>query len=104
MFSYLFAALNEDQNSSSSSNNHICQPKTDYASKQKKNIRFNVDAEYLIIDIIKDQLNKRAIVENKNLMKLLQATCGYAEIRNFALTKMDGWLTNPKVSLSVCRL
>jgi hypothetical protein len=86
-------ASNDDQNSSSSSN----APKTVQAAKKEKPIKFNADVECLIIDMIKEQLNKRVIVENKNLIKLLQATSGFAEIRNFALSKMDAWLSNPKV-------
>ena len=79
------------------------------------------DIESLLVDLIKNFMNanskgqatKRVIgqtslgpttatfclIDNINFLKLLQNTCGFGEIRAIALSKLEIWLTNPKVSL-----
>jgi integrator complex subunit 1 len=36
-------------------------------------------------------------IDNRNFLKLLQNTCGFAEIRAIVMSKLDGWLGNAKV-------
>ena len=49
------------------------------------------------------------MIDNRNFLKLLQSTCGFAEVRAIALSKLEGWLVNPKLTsnaldllLSIC--
>jgi hypothetical protein len=38
-------------------------------------------------------------VDTRNFLKLLQSTCGLAQIRSLCMTRMETWLLNPKVCL-----
>ena len=78
------------------------------------------EIEVHLVDIIRNQLsskhqqaNSRILgqtnsilqsssntVDNRNFLKLLQSTCGFGEVRAIALSKLEGWLVNPKVHLN----
>ncbi len=90
--------LNEDQNSNSSSSyQQQLLTKANNLSKKDNLKKFQTDIEYVVTEYIKEQLQKRLIVENKNLIKLLQITCGFGAIRSFSLSKIETWLINPKL-------
>ena len=52
-----------------------------------------------ILDIVKEQLNKRQMIDSlsRNFLRFLTSVCGYMEIRLLASQKMETWLQNPKV-------
>lgn len=56
--------------------------------------------EDYVLDVLKDQLNRRQPMDNvsRNLLRLLTATCGYKELRLMAVQRLEMWLQNPKVS------
>lgn len=56
--------------------------------------------EDYVLDVLKDQLNRRQPMDNvsRNLLRLLTATCGYKEARLMAVQRLEMWLQNPKVS------
>lgn len=56
--------------------------------------------EDYVLDVLKDQLNRRQPMDNvsRNLLRLLTATCGYKEARLMAIQRLEMWLQNPKVS------
>lgn len=56
--------------------------------------------EDYVLDVLKDQLNRRQPMDNvsRNLLRLLTATCGYKEGRLMAIQRLEMWLQNPKVS------
>lgn len=58
--------------------------------------------EMTILDVIKEQLNKRQPMDatSKNLIRFMTATCGYGEVRLLASQRLEMWLQNPKVSSS----
>ncbi|KAJ7305958.1 hypothetical protein JRQ81_010324 [Phrynocephalus forsythii] len=67
--------------------------------------------EEYVLDILRDQLNRRQPMDNvsRNLLRLLTATCGYKEIRQLAVQRLEMWLQNPKLTrpaqdllMSVC--
>ena len=53
-----------------------------------------------ILDIVKEQLNKRQMIDSlsRNFLRFLTSVCGYVEIRLLASQRMETWLQNPKVS------
>lgn len=54
--------------------------------------------ETIVLEAVKEQLNRRqpdAIT--KNFLKLLSSACGFVEIRNIAVPKLEMWLHNPKL-------
>lgn len=55
--------------------------------------------EDYVLDVLKDQLNRRQPMDNvsRNLLRLLTATCGYKEGRLMAIQRLEMWLQNPKV-------
>jgi len=55
--------------------------------------------ETFVMDIVRDQLAKRQLMDTsaKSLIRLMTATCGYAEVRALAAQKLELWLQNPKV-------
>ena len=74
------------------------------------------EIEVLVVDIIrnhisnKSQANQRnnsqassisgsssSVVDSRNFLKLLQSTCGFGEVRAIATSRLEGWLSNPKV-------
>lgn len=77
------------------------------------------EIEVHLVDLIRNQLNSKHqqanqrilgqtnsilqssanTVDNRNFLKLLQSTCGFGEVRAIALSKLEGWLVNPKVRL-----
>lgn len=59
--------------------------------------------EMTILDVIKEQLNKRQPMDatSKNLIRFMTATCGYGEVRLLASQRLEMWLQNPKVSCSI---
>lgn len=52
-----------------------------------------------MLDVLRDQLNRRQPMDNvsRNLLRLLTATCGYKEARLMAVQRLEMWLQNPKV-------
>ncbi|XP_061455379.1 integrator complex subunit 1 isoform X2 [Rhineura floridana] len=67
--------------------------------------------EEYVLDMLRDQLNRRQPMDNvsRNLLRLLTATCGYKEIRQMAVQRLEMWLQNPKLTrpaqdllMSVC--
>ncbi|XP_052023556.1 integrator complex subunit 1 isoform X5 [Apodemus sylvaticus] len=67
--------------------------------------------EEYILDMLRDQLNRRQPIDNvsRNLLRLLTATCGYKEVRLLAVQRLEMWLQNPKLTrpaqdllMSVC--
>lgn len=55
--------------------------------------------EEYVLDMLRDQLNRRQPMDNvsRNLLRLLTATCGYKEVRQMAVQRLEMWLQNPKV-------
>lgn len=55
--------------------------------------------EDYVLDVLRDQLNRRQPMDNvsRNLLRLLTATCGYKEARLMAVQRLEMWLQNPKV-------
>ncbi|XP_042197003.1 integrator complex subunit 1 [Callorhinchus milii] len=67
--------------------------------------------EDYVIDVLRDQLNRRQPMDNvsRNLLRLLTATCGCKEVRLMAVQRLEMWLQNPKLTrpaqdllMSVC--
>lgn len=85
---------NQNSNSSSSHQNLY---KYDHLNNQQQTKFFSHDMDSLIVETIKEQMSKRTMYENKNLLKLLQITCGIPEIRALSISKLEAWLANPKV-------
>ncbi|XP_028842567.1 integrator complex subunit 1 isoform X2 [Denticeps clupeoides] len=56
--------------------------------------------EDYVLDVLKDQLNRRQPMDNvsRNLLRLLTATCGYKEVRLMAIQRLEMWLQNPKLT------
>ncbi|XP_072532490.1 integrator complex subunit 1 isoform X2 [Salminus brasiliensis] len=56
--------------------------------------------EDYVLDMLKDQLNRRQPMDNvsRNLLRLLTATCGYKEVRLMAVQRLEMWLQNPKLT------
>lgn len=56
--------------------------------------------EEYVLDVLKDQLNRRQPMDNvsRNLLRLLTATCGYKEVRLMAVQRLEMWLQNPKLT------
>lgn len=56
--------------------------------------------EDYVLDVLRDQLNRRQPMDNvsRNLLRLLTATCGYKEVRLMAVQRLEMWLQNPKAS------
>ncbi len=77
------------------------------------------EIEVHLVDLIRNQLNSKHqqanqrilgqtnsilqssanTVDNRNFLKLLQSTSGFCEVRAIALSKLEGWLVNPKVNI-----
>lgn len=54
--------------------------------------------ENIVLEIVKEQLNRRQPETiTRNFLKLLSSTCGFVEIRNIAVPKLEMWLHNPKL-------
>lgn len=55
--------------------------------------------EEYVLDMLRDQLNRRQPIDNvsRNLLRLLTSTCGYKEVRLMAVQRLEMWLQNPKV-------
>lgn len=70
------------------------------------------EIEVLVVDIIRNYLsskvqqgqriNSQASINNmadsRNFLKLLQSTSGFSEVRAIAISRLESWLANPKVS------
>ncbi|KAJ7992419.1 hypothetical protein DPEC_G00278350 [Dallia pectoralis] len=56
--------------------------------------------EDYVLDVLKDQLNRRQPMDNvsRNLLRLLTATSGYKEVRLMAVQRLEMWLQNPKLT------
>ena len=55
--------------------------------------------EQIVLDVVKEQLNRRQPDSiTKNFLKLLSSTCGFAEIRNIVVSRLEMWMHNPKIS------
>ena len=55
--------------------------------------------QYYIHDVVKENLNKRQIIDgvSRNMLRFLTSVCGYPEVRLTASQKIEAWLQNPKV-------
>lgn len=62
--------------------------------------------EEYVLDMLRDQLNRRQPMDNvsRNLLRLLTATCGYKEVRQMAVQRLEMWLQNPKVRMEAAGL
>ncbi|KAG7214008.1 hypothetical protein KM043_001378 [Ampulex compressa] len=54
--------------------------------------------EFIVLEAIKEQLNRRQPESiTRNFLKLLSSACGFVEIRNIAVPRLEMWLHNPKL-------
>lgn len=54
--------------------------------------------EFIVLEAVKEQLNRRQPESiTKNFLKLLSSACGFVEIRNLAVPRLEVWLHNPKL-------
>jgi integrator complex subunit 1 len=54
--------------------------------------------ENIILEVVKEQLNRRQPETiTRNFLKLLSSACGFVEIRNIAVPRLEMWLHNPKL-------
>ncbi|XP_017798364.1 PREDICTED: integrator complex subunit 1 [Habropoda laboriosa] len=54
--------------------------------------------EFIVLEAVKEQLNRRQPESiTKNFLKLLSSACGFVEIRNIAVPRLEMWLHNPKL-------
>lgn len=54
--------------------------------------------EQIVLEIVKEQLNRRQPETiTRNFLKLLSTACGFSEIRNIAVSRLEVWLHNPKL-------
>lgn len=62
--------------------------------------------EDYVLDVLRDQLNRRQPMDNvsRNLLRLLTATCGYKEVRLMAVQRLEMWLQNPKARKKILRV
>ncbi|CAH0389258.1 unnamed protein product [Bemisia tabaci] len=82
--------LNPQIDAMFSSNDYQVMPR--YSSNQDL-------VESTAVEVIRDQLNRRQGVENmtRNVIKLLSAACGLAEVRAMVAPRLEVWLQNPKL-------
>ncbi|XP_032686897.1 integrator complex subunit 1 isoform X2 [Odontomachus brunneus] len=76
-------------------------------SVDKEKIEFTVSPRYshcmeniesIVLEAVKEQLNRRQPESiTRNFLRLLSATCGFVEIRNIAVPRLEMWLHNPKL-------
>lgn len=76
-------------------------------SVDKEKIEFSVSPRYahcienvetIVLDAVKEQLNRRQPESiTRNFLKLLSSTCGFVDIRNIAVPRLEMWLHNPKL-------
>lgn len=76
-------------------------------SGDKEKIEFPVGPRYahcveniesIVLEAVKEQLNRRqAETITRNFLKLLSSACGFVEIRNVAVPRLEVWLHNPKL-------
>ncbi|XP_012280876.1 integrator complex subunit 1 [Orussus abietinus] len=76
-------------------------------SNEKEKIEFPVcpryahcidNIELIVLEAIKEQLNRRQPESiTRNFLRLLSSTCGFVEIRNIAIPRLEVWLHNPKL-------
>lgn len=54
--------------------------------------------EHIVLEAIKEQLNRRQPESiTRNFLRLLSYACGFVEIRNIAVPRLEMWLHNPKL-------
>lgn len=54
--------------------------------------------ENIVLEVVKEQLNRRQPETiTRNFLKLLSSACGFVEIRNIAVPRLEMWLHNPKL-------
>lgn len=54
--------------------------------------------EQIVLDVVKEQLNRRQLDSiTRNFLKLLSSTCGFVEIRNIVVSRLEMWMHNPKI-------
>ncbi|XP_011171982.1 integrator complex subunit 1 [Solenopsis invicta] len=80
---------------------------TSSLSGDKEKIEFPVGPRYahcvenielIVLEAVKEQLNRRqAETITRNFLKLLSSACGFVEIRNIAVPRLEVWLHNPKL-------
>ncbi|XP_058800792.1 integrator complex subunit 1 isoform X2 [Phymastichus coffea] len=68
-------------------------------------IHCSEQVETIVLDVVKEQLNRRQPDSiNRNFLKLLSSACGFVEIRNITVPKLEMWLHNPKLMRSAQEL
>lgn len=54
--------------------------------------------ENIVLEVVREQLNRRQPETiTRNFLKLLSSSCGFVEIRNIAVPRLEIWLHNPKL-------
>ncbi|KAJ8668061.1 hypothetical protein QAD02_009724 [Eretmocerus hayati] len=54
--------------------------------------------ENIVLEVVKEQLNRRQPETiTRNFLKLLSTACGFVEMRNLVVPKLEMWLHNPKL-------
>lgn len=54
--------------------------------------------EHIVLEAIKEQLNRRQPESiTRNFLRLMSSACGFVEIRNIAVPRLEMWLHNPKL-------
>ena len=63
-------------------------------------ILFKASVESYVTDVIREQVTRRQAMDSgsRNLLRLMTATAGYADVRAMAMQRLEMWLANPKVS------
>ncbi|KAF7414832.1 hypothetical protein HZH68_003321 [Vespula germanica] len=56
------------------------------------------NVEYIVLTAVKEQINRRQPESiTRNFLRLLSSACGFVEIRNIAVPRLEMWLHNPKL-------
>ena len=57
------------------------------------------NVEQIVLEVVKEQLNRRQPDSiTRNFLKLLSTACGFVEIRNIVVSRLEMWMHNPKIS------
>jgi integrator complex subunit 1 len=63
-----------------------------------------VSIEAYVLEIIREHLSRRQPMDgggSRNLVRTMTSVSGYVEVRSLAAQRLEMWLQNPKVSLTV---
>lgn len=90
-------ATEEDDNGLSSLNLPGDKEKTEF-SVSPRYAHCTDNIEQIVLDVVKEQLNRRQLDSiTRNFLKLLSSTCGFVEIRNIVVSRLEMWMHNPKI-------